>query len=128
MKSIKRMGIWMDHSNAQLMELSGDSIKTSSIESLSKTHGIESSIIHNENLIHKKEQYQVSEYFKRLSEIILDYDEVVLFGPTDAKNELFNLLKDDNHFEKKRIGVMNADKMSEHQQEAFVQEYFNTSG
>jgi len=120
------MGIWMDHSNAQLMELSNDSIKSSAIESLSKTQGIELSIVHNENLIHKKEQYQVSEYYKRLSNVILDYDEVVLFGPTDAKTELFNLLKDDRHFEKKRIGVINADKMSENQQQAFVHEYFNS--
>jgi len=42
-----------------------------------------------------------------------DYEEVLLFGPTNAKNELFNLLKDDRHFEKIKIEVKSGDKMTD---------------
>jgi hypothetical protein len=57
-----------------------------------------------------------------------DYDEVILFGPTDAKSELYNLLKNDHHFDKIRIEVKPADKMTENQQQAFVKKYFSISG
>ena len=48
----------------------------------------------------------------------------MLFGPTDAKTELFNLLKADHHFDKINIETKHADKMTENQQHAFVREYF----
>jgi len=78
-------------------------------------------------LIQNKEQNQLSGYFKRLSDVIKDYNEVVLFGPTHAKDELKNILKVDHHFDDVKIEVKPMDKMTENQQEAFVKEYFNTS-
>ncbi len=57
--------------------------------------------------------------------MIKDYDEVLLFGPTDAKTELFNILKENRQFEKIKIEVKPADNMTENQEEAFVKEYFN---
>jgi len=53
-----------------------------------------------------------------------DYDEVLLFGPTNAKNELVNILKVDHHFDEIKIEVKPADKMTENQQLAFVKEHF----
>ena len=48
----------------------------------------------------------------------------MLFGPTNAKTELLNLLKADHHFDKINIETKQADKMTENQQHAFVREYF----
>jgi len=84
----------------------------------------ENSLEKGENLMHNKQQHQRSEYYKRLSEVIRNYEEVVLFGPTTAKNELANLLKDDHHFEKVKVVVKHADKMTENQQHAFVRKHF----
>ncbi len=50
-----------------------------------------------------------------------------LFGPTNAKTELVNILKSDHHFDKVKIDVKPADKMTVNQQEEFVKEYFNAS-
>jgi hypothetical protein len=61
-----------------------------------------------------------------LSLIIKDFDEVVLFGPTSAKTELFNLLRKDRNFGKIKIEVKNADKLTENQLSAFVKEHFET--
>ena len=55
---------------------------------------------------------------------IKNYDEVLIFGPTHAKEELVNLLKADRHFENIKIDVKHADKMTENQQHAFVKDYF----
>lgn len=49
---------------------------------------------------------------------------VVLFGPTDAKVALYNILKADHRFAKIKIEIKPADKMTENQQDTFVKIYF----
>ena len=74
--------------------------------------------------MHNKEQHEQLAYYKAIAAVIKNYEEVLLFGPTDAKTELFNLLKADHHFDKINIETKHADKMTENQQHAFVKEYF----
>ncbi len=125
MKKTKNLGIWMDHSSAILMSLTNDTIVTNSIVSefthQDKVDGLNKS----ENLMHNKEQHQQSGYYKKIAQAIREYQEVVLFGPTDAKNQLFNLLKDDHLFENIHIEVKDTDKMTETQMHDFVRGYFN---
>ncbi|MES2836174.1 MAG: hypothetical protein V4667_01510 [Bacteroidota bacterium] len=120
----KSIGIWMDHSTAHLMEFT-TSMKTEIITSKFTHEEKEQSLNKSENLMHNKEQHQQSEYYKKLGEVIKNYTEVVLFGPTDAKVELFNLLREDNHFSKIKIEVKQTDKLTENQQYAFVREHFS---
>jgi len=127
MKPTKRLGIWMDHSIAHLMELTKDSIVTKTIESESKIQEKEQHTSKDESLKLNKEQNYHAAFFKKLGDVIKDFDEVVLFGPTSAKNELLNILRDNHLFEKIKIEVKSADKMTENQQQAFVKEYFNTT-
>jgi hypothetical protein len=47
-----------------------------------------------------------------------------LFGPTDAKNELLNMVKTDHLFNEIKIEVENSDKMTESQMHTFVRDYF----
>jgi len=124
MKNIKQLGIWMDHSNAFLMELKNDTIITNSVVSELSDHESEFNFYKGEKLIHKKQQHLQLSYYKKLGDIIKKYQEVVLFGPTDAKNELINLLKTDHLFEDIKIEVINSDKMTEDQMQTFVREYF----
>ena len=124
MKKNKLLGICMDHSNAFLMELTNDTIVTNSIVSESAHPENDFNLYKSEKLIHTKEQHQQSSYYKKLSDIIRDYQEVVLFGPTDAKQELLNLLRIDHLFENIKIDVLNSDKMTKNQMQAFVREYF----
>jgi hypothetical protein len=124
MKNIKQLGIWMDHSNAYLMELTNDTIVTNSVVSELSDLETEFNFYKGEKLIHKKEQHLQLSYYKKLGEFIKRYQEVVLFGPTDAKNELLNLLKTDHLFEDIKIEVINSDKMTESQMQTFVREYF----
>jgi len=120
----KNLGIWMDHSNACVMEFTSMPIETTIVESNFTREVKEDSLGKSENLMHNKEQHQQSEYYKKLGEIIKKYDDVLLFGPTDAKTELFNILKDDHRFAKIKIEVKPTDKMTANQQHAFVKDYF----
>ena len=127
MKTEKKLGIWMDHASAHLMEFTADPIETKTIASKFTHQAKEQSLAKGENLMHNKEQQQQSEYYQKLGEAISNYDDVVLFGPTDAKVELYNMLKTDHHFEKIKIEVQPADKMTENQQHAFVKKHFSAT-
>lgn len=123
----KNLGIWMDHSNAHLMEFTTDPIETKIVSSKFTHEEKENSLGKSENVMHNKEQHQQTEYFKTLAEVIKNYEKVILFGPTDAKVELFNVLKTDHRFAKTKIEVKQSDKMTENQKHAFVREYFSKS-
>ena len=125
MEKAKYLGIWMDHSIAYLMGFSTNPIATKIIKSKFTHEEKELSMTKGENRMHNKEQQQQGEYYKELGEVILNYEEVVLFGPTDAKVELLNILKENHHFDKIKIEVKQTDKMTENQQHAFVREYFS---
>lgn len=125
MKTTKKIGIWMDHKSAHLMEFTSDSLETKTIES-EFTHDVKEENLHKgEHGMHNKEQHQQSQYFKTLGEKIKQYESVLLFGPTDAKTELFNILMADQHFAKIKIEVRQSDKMTENQEHAFVKKYFS---
>ena len=127
MTGTKKLGIWMDHSNAHLMEFENAASGSKTIES-AFTHEVKQDTLEKgEKAMHHKEQHEQEAYYKQLGEVIKNYGEVLLFGPTDAKTELFNVLKTDHHFDKIKIEVKQADKMSENQQHAFVREYFSTN-
>ncbi|NWJ50001.1 MAG: hypothetical protein HXX14_03965 [Bacteroidetes bacterium] len=124
MKEIKKIGIWMDHSNAFLMDLSNDTIIENIIVSGFTPKEKELSLEKNEKFMHNKEQQLQSSYYKKLSDVIKKYQEVVLFGPTDAKNELLNLLKSDHLFANIKIEIKNTDKMPAIKMHDFVKAYF----
>ena len=127
MTATKKLGIWMDHSNAHLMEFENAASGSKTIAS-PFTHEVKQDTLEKgEKAMHHKEQHEQAAYYKQLGEVIKNYEEVLLFGPTDAKSELLNVLKTDHHFDNIKIEVKQADKMSENQQHAFVREYFSTN-
>jgi stalled ribosome rescue protein Dom34 len=125
MTTAKNLGIWMDHSNAHLMEFTTDPITTTIISSRFTHREKEQSIGKSEDGMHQKEQHEQSDYYKKIGEAIKNYQEVLLFGPTNAKTELLNLLKADHHFEKIKLETKDADKMTQNEQHAFVRNHFS---
>ncbi|QGY46111.1 hypothetical protein GM418_21300 [Maribellus comscasis] len=128
MKSVKRLGIWMDHSTANIFELLYDTVISKTLKSIPSFPDQVQNLRMDESLMHNKEQNEQSAFYKKLSYVINDYSDVLLFGPTDAKTELFNVLKSNRQFEKIRISVQPADNMTNNQQKAFVKDFFNAHG
>ncbi len=125
MKTRKRLGIWMDHSIAHLMEFTNKHFEIKTIESKFTNEVKKESLSKSESLMHNKKKGLLLDYYKKLSEAIKDYEQVILFGPTNAKIEFFDLLSEDIRFLKIKFEIKNTDKMTENQQQAFVQEYFS---
>ncbi len=126
MKKTRLLGIWMDHANAYAMTYVNDSIIAEAIDSTFTSQDREETIGRSEHVMHNKEQQQQGAYYKQIAETIKNYEKVVIFGPTDAKSQLANLLKDDHHFDAIEIEVKPADKMNKQQMQDFVKEYFQS--
>lgn len=121
----KRIGVWMDHATARLMEYTSDDFKVDTIKSDMEGLDNQDALQHSESLLHHKENQSLKSYYKLIIEKIKDYDEIVLFGPTTAKTELFNLIREDHKYDHLKIETKPAEKMSYEEQHQFIKEYFS---
>ena len=118
----KYLGIRMDHSVAHFVEYTKHSTPIDN-EDVTLTQE-EKNTGGSENTIQNKENQKQGEFYKKLADEIKNYDEVLLFGPTNAKAELHNILKEDHHFDNIKISAESADHLSHNQQVAFVKAHF----
>ncbi|MFV8326476.1 hypothetical protein [Flavobacterium sp. ZS1P14] len=125
MRTTKKLGIWMDHSIAHLMEFTSKHFEIETIESKFTNEQKNKRLAQRESLRYSKEKRQLFDYYKKIGEAIKNYKRVILFGPTDAKIELFDLLSEDERFLKIKFEIKNTDQMTENQQHQFVKEYFS---
>lgn len=124
MEATKNLGIWMDHSEANLIDLVTES-SNGSITSKFNSATKEEALHKSEKLMHNKEQHMHEAYYKEIGMEMLKYDHVLLFGPTQAKTELYNHLKKDLHFKDIKIDIESSDKMTDNEKHAFVKKHFN---
>jgi len=134
----KKIGVWLDHSKAKLIEIMEGGSEITTVHSPYKRHvripGEDSSSVetrfgkkyfsNTEFKLHQKKQNEVASYFNDLEKRLLKYDSILLFGPTLAKSELNNLLSKNKKFSKKSITLKNADKMTENEMAALVREHY----
>ena len=119
------IAVWLDHTSATVLEYIAGTEESVVVHSNFTHAAKESSLASSERDMHNEENHDAIAFHKALAELILPYQQVLLFGPTTAKNELFNALKKDHHFDQKKIEVLSADKMTENQMHAFVKKYFS---
>ncbi|MDB5274019.1 MAG: hypothetical protein JWO58_2386 [Chitinophagaceae bacterium] len=117
MKTINQLGICMDHASAHLIDPSGDEETQQTIVCVLTSE-------QTEKLLNDKEQSTQAAYYKEIGDSIKRYDEIILFGPTNAKSELYNILNADARFDNIKIACRQSGKLTPHQQYEFVKEYF----
>lgn len=123
MKTQKNLGIWMDHSIANLIDLNNEKI-SHSITSEFTSNTKEEALSRSESIMNNKEQQMREAFYKEIADEILKHDNVFLFGPTDAKLELKNYLLKDLHFDNIFFEVESADNMTDNEKIAFVRDHF----
>ncbi len=120
----KIIGIWLDHTKAflQIVEPDIEGIQTifSGIEEQERFYGEGSDGTrfgqygsNNENRKEHREQHFMNIYYKKLEQNLEPFDEILLFGPAEAKLELKNLLESNSHFRTKHIYVQTTEEMPE---------------
>jgi len=120
MKTNNNVGIWMDHSTANLIDINANNTINSEFTFDTK----EEALSRSESLMHNKRQQLHEAYYKEIADVILKYEHVLLFGPTNAKTELHNYLNKDLHFKDIKIDIESADKMTDNEKDAFVRNHF----
>jgi hypothetical protein len=121
----RNLGIWMDHAHAHLMEFATDPITTDIITNPFTHRDKAHRRGRSEDGMHQKEQQEQAKYYRELGAIIRNFQDVVLFGPTNAKMELLHILQTDHQFEHVTLETRESDKMTQNEQQAFVRNYFS---
>lgn len=78
----------------------------------------------NEFRKHRQEREEQKTYFRRLSEELQAFDDILLFGPGETKKELFNHLGNEYSFRQKSIHVQNSDYLSDNQLLEMVRDFY----
>lgn len=120
------LGIFMDHAMASLVPYK-NTMNGQVIELKFAHEAKMAALHHNESGMHHKEQQLQEAYYKHISTEILKYNQVLLFGPTNAKNELHNYVMKDYHFNNIEFTICNTDKMTDNEKVAFVKKHFDKS-
>jgi hypothetical protein len=136
-KTAKRIGLWLDHAKAHFIDISkGPEIVETAFsdqeselrykgESGNGTLLGNNRATNNEHHKHNREKLIMDEYYRMLTDRLQHYDDILLFGPTSAKDELHNKLNADKRFKDKSITIAPADQLSEKQMVAKVKSFFS---
>lgn len=125
MKVKKRLGIWMDHTTAYCMEYAVDNYEVTTMQADHVSVMNQQQLLRSESALHNKEKQTQQVFYKSLMELIREYDEVLLYGSSNAKTELYNLIREDHRFNTIKIETKSAPKMSFKEQHAFIVDYFS---
>ncbi|MCK0157824.1 hypothetical protein MWU65_11575 [Cellulophaga sp. F20128] len=123
MTTNNNLGIWMDHSIANLIDINSKK-ESYSIVSEFTSETQEEASNRSESLMHNKRQQMHKEFYDKIGAQILKHNHVLLFGPTNAKVELHNYLKKDSHFKNIKIDIEASDNITDNEQIAFVKKHF----
>jgi hypothetical protein len=135
-KPVKKIGLWLDHVDAHFIEIEDGQELFETIhsgkESLLRINGESGNGIkmgnyrstNNEHRVQMRENEIMSDYFKDITNRLQNYDEIFIFGVSTAKNELYNLLRSNKHFDGKIIQIESSDQMTKNQMIARVRAFF----
>jgi stalled ribosome rescue protein Dom34 len=126
MKAKRKVGIWLDHATARVIEYNTQEIKAITIKSDLLGLDNQDSSQHSESLLHHKENKKLKAFYKAIIAIVENYDEILLFGPTTAKTELLNLIREEHKYEHLKIENKSAQKMTPPDEHTFVVNHFKT--
>ena len=124
MIKIKQLAIFMDETNALLMELYNHMIVSRNIIFKSKENEEFIEYNYSEPLISNDIEWHHSVYLKEISDIIKNYQQVLLFGPTKNKELLYKLLNADEQFKNIKIESIDTKKLTDFQIHNFVLDYY----
>ncbi|MBL0308139.1 MAG: hypothetical protein IPP77_00095 [Bacteroidetes bacterium] len=136
-KTEQQIGLWLDHTKAHFIDVSNGTPVMETVfsdkESQVRIEGEGSDgarlgnhrATNNEIRKHNRDRDIMNDYFKMLANRLMAYDDIFLFGPTTAKDQLYNHLKESKSFTAKTINIQSAGHLTENQMVAEVKKFFN---
>jgi stalled ribosome rescue protein Dom34 len=120
----KSLGIWMNYTSANVIDIQDVNHTPYIIYSEFTPIVKHASLQKSEKGMHEKEERMKKEYFNELIAIIKNYESVLLFGPTKAKQELCNLIQEFPKLNEIQIVVFTTEDMTDNQKMAYVRKHF----
>ena len=124
METVNKIAVYMDHFMANIIEYTNSAEAIKTIKSEFNRSEKREILQKGESQMQNKEQDMQLEFYSKLREELLSYDSVLLFGATNAKTELLNILQADAKFLNVAFTLKNTDKLSDNEQIAFVNDCF----
>lgn len=127
----KRFGIWIDHNTAYIFSaneaaVTGMEMLTSEVEG--HHHGginsNEHETLSSQTKHDERRNNEIQKFMKDVLKKIHDGDEILIFGPGNAKNSLKNTIEDTKSMSKAQVTMNVADSMTENQMRQSVQDFF----
>jgi len=114
-------GVWIDNQKAMIITNSESGGEFAIKEKLKAGENFGGGSEHSMN---NAKQSDNLKYFKTISSQLLNYDEILIFGPGKSQEQLQNHLEDDAQFKNKKISIDSAEHLTDPQMIAKVREFF----
>lgn len=114
-------GVWMDNNKASVItrdSAANDFAILQTIKSDDNRGG------GSEHSMNNAKQGNNTKFFKSISALLHEYDNLLIFGPGKAQEQFKNHLETDAQFSKKKISIDSADQLTEPQMVAQVRNFF----
>jgi len=132
---MKKIGIWLDQKEANIITLLDDSFQKktiySDIEFRERYDGEKKQFgrfgdqyLNSEQSKSNKISEQTNRYLNTIISEIKNVDELFVFGPAQTKIKLERAIQNHPNLTSKLKEILNAEKMSENQKVAYVKNYF----
>ena len=139
MEHYKQVGVWIDHSKAHLIGFKSGQARLletvdSPYEAMKRVDGegkdgtrFSPNPDYSSNNEYKKHhivQNEINEYLRMMEEKLVNFEDILLFGPGTMKERMKNRLREKKAFDGKWLSVEPSDKLTENQLLAFVREFY----
>lgn len=115
----KYAGVWLDHENAIIVDANkGEFGITTKVKSHPHHSG------GSEQAHHHAAKSALEKYYQAVTKLLADYDEILLFGPGQAQEELYNQLIQDKHYSGKKLHIDTAQHLTDPQLVARVRTFY----
>lgn len=124
-QSIRSIGIWMDHTEARLLEpgqtaasirvvpspVTGRERVEGEVANGTRLGGYRST--NNEAHRHNRQQNEIRSFYRNLSDELVSYERILLCGPASACREFHNFLQKEKRFSGRHITTLPEDYLSD---------------
>ncbi|MEJ7828328.1 MAG: hypothetical protein WKF91_09040 [Segetibacter sp.] len=116
-------GVFLDNDKAMIITANSDN-ESGDYTIQDRVKAKESHGGGSEHSMNNAKQSDSLKYFKTLSTRLLNYDEILVFGPGKAQEQFQNHLNEDAQFKNKKISIDSAEQLTEPQMVAVVRNFF----
>jgi stalled ribosome rescue protein Dom34 len=118
-------GVWLDNTKALIITDTSEG-DTSEYTILDKVKAREAFGGGSEHSMNNAKQSDLVKYYKTVSNLLLDYDEILVFGPGQSQEQFQHHLQQDAQFKSKKITIDSAEQLTDPQMIARVREHFKS--